>query len=61
MHWLMARQPQNDPHLGGACGEIHAMINNGTKLLNPLVVRPSEYLDVVCLFTLFHHKGRTTL
>jgi hypothetical protein len=43
----MDRQLQNDPHLGGACGEIHAMINNGTKLLNPLVVRPSEYLDAV--------------
>ncbi|TDL29527.1 chitin synthase [Rickenella mellea] len=27
----------NDPHLGGACGEIHAMINGGRKLLNPLI------------------------
>ncbi|GJJ07586.1 Chitin synthase, class 7 [Clathrus columnatus] len=27
----------NDAHLGGACGEIHAMINNGKKLLNPLI------------------------
>ncbi|KAF8581974.1 glycosyltransferase family 2 protein [Ramaria rubella] len=27
----------NDPHLGGACGEIHAMIVGGRKLLNPLV------------------------
>lgn len=27
----------NEPHLGGACGEIHAMIQHGTKLLNPLV------------------------
>lgn len=27
----------NNPHLGGACGEIHAMIRHGTKLLNPLV------------------------
>ena len=27
----------NDPHLGGACGEIHAMIKGGKKLLNPLV------------------------
>jgi len=27
----------NDPHLGGACGEIHAMIQHGTKLFNPLV------------------------
>ncbi|KAF8591568.1 glycosyltransferase family 2 protein [Ramaria rubella] len=27
----------NDPHLGGACGEIHAMIKGGKKLLNPLI------------------------
>lgn len=27
----------NDPYLGGACGEIHAMIEGGKKLLNPLV------------------------
>ncbi|THV08600.1 glycosyltransferase family 2 protein [Dendrothele bispora CBS 962.96] len=27
----------NDPHLGGCCGEIHAMIKGGKKLLNPLV------------------------
>lgn len=27
----------NDPDLGGACGEIHAMIKGGKKLLNPLV------------------------
>ncbi|WFD35850.1 chitin synthase [Malassezia cuniculi] len=27
----------NNPHLGGACGEIHAMIRRGTKLINPLV------------------------
>ncbi|KAI0068690.1 chitin synthase [Artomyces pyxidatus] len=27
----------NDPNLGGCCGEIHAMINKGRKLLNPLV------------------------
>jgi chitin synthase len=27
----------NDKHLGGCCGEIHAMINKGRKLLNPLV------------------------
>lgn len=27
----------NDPHLGGCCGEIHAMIEGGKKLLNPLV------------------------
>ncbi|KAG9092512.1 Chitin synthase, class 2, partial [Ceratobasidium sp. 392] len=27
----------NDPNLGGACGEIHAMIKGGKKLLNPLV------------------------
>ena len=24
-------------HLGGCCGEIHAMIKGGKKLLNPLV------------------------
>ncbi|KAI0921655.1 Chitin synthase, class 1 [Taiwanofungus camphoratus] len=27
----------NDPHLGGCCGEIHAMLEGGKKLLNPLV------------------------
>ncbi|KAF7320160.1 hypothetical protein MKEN_00800500 [Mycena kentingensis (nom. inval.)] len=27
----------NDPHLGGCCGEIHAMIQGGRKLINPLV------------------------
>ncbi|KAG8830026.1 Chitin synthase, class 2 [Serendipita sp. 399] len=27
----------NDPNLGGACGEIHAMLKGGKKLLNPLV------------------------
>ncbi|KDQ17353.1 glycosyltransferase family 2 protein [Botryobasidium botryosum FD-172 SS1] len=27
----------NDSNLGGACGEIHAMIKGGKKLLNPLV------------------------
>ncbi|KAK8854766.1 hypothetical protein IAR55_003505 [Kwoniella newhampshirensis] len=27
----------NSPNLGGACGEIHAMIKGGRKLLNPLV------------------------
>ncbi|KAG7528792.1 hypothetical protein FFLO_05933 [Filobasidium floriforme] len=27
----------NDPHLGGACGEITTMIKKGKKLVNPLV------------------------
>lgn len=27
----------NDPNLGGACGEIHAMLAKGRKLINPLV------------------------
>lgn len=27
----------NDENLGGACGEIHAMLKGGKKLLNPLV------------------------
>ncbi|KAE9410457.1 glycosyltransferase family 2 protein [Gymnopus androsaceus JB14] len=27
----------NNAHLGGCCGEIHAMIKGGRKLLNPLV------------------------
>lgn len=27
----------NNPQLGGACGEIHAMIKHGIKLFNPLV------------------------
>ena len=27
----------NDPNLGGACGEIYAMLKGGKKLLNPLV------------------------
>lgn len=29
-------ESQNNPNLGGACGEIHAMINKGKKLFNPL-------------------------
>lgn len=34
----MARDnEQNNRNLGGACGEIHAMIKKGIKLLNPLV------------------------
>ncbi|PWN18715.1 hypothetical protein BCV69DRAFT_284698 [Microstroma glucosiphilum] len=27
----------NKPNLGGACGEIHVMLNKGKKLINPLV------------------------
>ena len=27
----------NNKRLGGACGEIHAMIKHGAKLFNPLV------------------------
>jgi len=27
----------NDPNLGGCCGEIHAMILGGRKLINPLI------------------------
>ncbi|KZT72530.1 glycosyltransferase family 2 protein [Daedalea quercina L-15889] len=27
----------NDAHLGGCCGEIHAMLEGGKKLINPLV------------------------
>ncbi|WFD32423.1 chitin synthase [Malassezia sp. CBS 17886] len=27
----------NNPNVGGACGEIHAMLRHGIKLLNPLV------------------------
>ncbi|PPR06579.1 hypothetical protein CVT24_001760 [Panaeolus cyanescens] len=27
----------NNPNLGGCCGEIHAMIKGGKKLLNPLI------------------------
>ena len=27
----------NDPNLGGCCGEIHAMIEGGKKLINPLI------------------------
>lgn len=33
---LSSAEYQNNPNLGGACGEIHAMINKGKKLLNPL-------------------------
>ncbi|KAI0470619.1 glycosyltransferase family 2 protein [Xylariaceae sp. FL0804] len=34
----------NDKDLGGACGEIHAMLSGGKKLLNPLVaVQNFEY------------------
>jgi chitin synthase len=28
---------RSDKNLGGACGEIHAMLKSGKKLLNPLV------------------------
>lgn len=31
----------NDPNLGGACGEIHAMLEKGKKLVNPLVAQVS--------------------
>jgi chitin synthase len=27
----------HDEHLGGCCGEVHAMIEGGRKLLNPLI------------------------
>ncbi|WAR58672.1 hypothetical protein PtB15_10B10 [Puccinia triticina] len=27
----------HNPHMGGACGEIHAMLSRGKKLINPLV------------------------
>ncbi|UPL03267.1 hypothetical protein LCI18_014201 [Fusarium solani-melongenae] len=34
----------NDKGLGGACGEIHAMLGNGKKLFNPLVaIQNFEY------------------
>lgn len=33
---LTFRASQNDPHLGGACGEITTMIKKGKKLVNPL-------------------------
>jgi hypothetical protein len=33
---LTYRASQNDPHLGGACGEITTMIKKGKKLVNPL-------------------------
>ncbi|PSN61698.1 glycosyltransferase family 2 protein [Corynespora cassiicola Philippines] len=34
----------NDKDLGGACGEIHAMLNRGKSLLNPLVaIQNFEY------------------
>jgi chitin synthase len=39
---------QNNPNLGGACGEIHAMINKGLKLFNPLVVSTSTVLKHYC-------------
>jgi hypothetical protein len=33
---LTYRASQNDPYLGGACGEITTMIKKGKKLVNPL-------------------------
>jgi chitin synthase len=44
----------NDPNLGGACGEIHAMIKGGKKLLNPLVAAQNfEYKmsNILGMFT----------
>jgi len=39
----------NNPNLGGAAGEIHAMIKNGKKLINPLIAAQNfEYK--VCRF-----------
>lgn len=39
----------NDKNLAGACGEIHAMIKGGKKLLNPLVAAQNfEYKVRVC-------------
>jgi len=39
----------NDPNLGGACGEIYAMLKGGKKLLNPLVAAQNfEYKACLC-------------
>jgi chitin synthase len=44
----------NDEHLGGCCGEIHAMIKGGKKLLNPLVAAQNfEYKMSNILGTLY--------
>ncbi|KAF8915913.1 putative chitin synthase [Mucidula mucida] len=46
----------NDPNLGGCCGEIHAMIKGGKKLLNPLVAAQNfEYKMSNILGTQYFH------
>lgn len=52
----------NDPNLGGCCGEIHAMIEGGKKLLNPLVAAQNfEYKMSNILGTyIFKINGVTT-
>src|SRR5882757_8463094 len=48
----------NDANLGGCCGEIHAMIQGGRKLLNPLVAaqnfeyKMSNILGEFCLVSI---------
>jgi chitin synthase len=52
----------NDPNLGGACGEIHAMIKGGRKLLNPLVAAQNfEYKmsNILGTYSSHAHVSRT--
>ena len=62
----------NDPNLGGCCGEIHAMIKGGKKLLNPLVAaqnfeykmsnilgEPTPTSDRIPFFTLCHQTSHS--
>jgi cellulose synthase/poly-beta-1,6-N-acetylglucosamine synthase-like glycosyltransferase len=44
----------NDPHLGGCCGEIHAMIKGGKKLLNPLVAAQNFEYKMSNILGAFH-------
>ena len=44
----------NDPHLGGCCGEIHAMIEGGRKLLNPLVAAQNFEYKMSNILGTFH-------
>lgn len=47
----------NDKNLGGACGEIHAMIEGGRKLVNPLVAAQNFEYKVVHLSFFVILKG----
>jgi len=46
----------NNPNLGGCCGEIHAMIEGGRKLLNPLVAAQNFEYKMSNILGMFRMK-----